>query len=185
MDQHRRGPSLHFEVDQYPASPRVSAADVLDDQCQLHTKAGAWSTPTPTALRSGSYCAPSAGTASARITGGGFHFPVSTSAWGAYMQLKKLLTQPALGYRETLTNRFPQKSTSSSKQVDFGNRIKRVESRGSERNRPFGEEADGTAGWQSEAQLRKSLRILGLIAEEIPQRKGRGGRAGGAREIRT
>jgi hypothetical protein len=61
----------------------------------------------------------------------------------------------ALAYPRDIAQRFPQKSTSSSKQVDFGNRIKRVESRGSERNRPFEEEVDDTAGRLSEAQLRK------------------------------
>jgi hypothetical protein len=37
--------------------------------------------------------------------------------------------------------------------LDFGNRIKRAESRGLEGNRPFGEEARDTAGRLSEAQV--------------------------------
>jgi hypothetical protein len=41
--------------------------------------------------------------------------------------------------REIIPNLFPLKVISSSKQLDFENRTKRVESRGSERNGPFGE----------------------------------------------
>ena len=89
-----------------------------------------------------------------------------------------------LPIREALPTPFPPELITGLKQLDFENRTERVESRGLERNRPFGEEI----GQFFRSGVKVKLEIatnIGLTAKEIAGRKHRVGRYGGAREIRT
>jgi hypothetical protein len=105
---------------------------------------------------------------------------VSTNESSYRSGFRECFSRRKVAIREIIPNLFPLRLISNSKQLDFESRTKRLESRGSERNRPFGK-----IGRSCRSAIHcpngKWLRILGLIAQEIARRKHCTDRFGGGR----